>query len=164
MRRGQGTEEFVWSVSGECGRGDDGCVTSDVRFWQQASKTCTVTIDPVWTGVVSVAYMNTPWDEHFFVDGDPVNQAVHGTAPRDTLVWSGSESNSGSTWRICPANALPAWEIEEGTCYIDREGCFASEYYDLLSSFCGHSQDICSEIYQNSLSIYCVMNFNSWQV
>ena len=172
VRRGQATDDPVapstnsalWSASGGCFLRDDGCVTSNVETWPPTSHTCSVAIDPVWTGVVFVEYMHFPEDETFFVDGEPVNQAVHGTAPRDTLVWSGGGNHYGSTWKICQWDALPPWEIIEGTCYIDYEGCLASEYYSHVDSFNGHSTDICDQMGRDSGPVHCVMNLNNWQV
>ena len=127
------TTPVMWSLtSGSCTLLEDGCLTTPNFPDDHDGSSCDVSIHPEWTGVLFVEYMSAfSWDT-FHIDGEPVpgdvgqQSAVHGMAPRSSLVWS--PLYSWSTWKLCQVNALPPWRVAEGNCHIDREGCFVNSY------------------------------------
>ena len=138
------TTPVMWSLtSGSCTLLDDGCLTT-VNFPDYGDgSSCEVSVDPGWTGVLFVEYMEAlPWHT-FYVDGEPVpadygqQSGVHGMAPRSSLVWS--PRGSWGTWKLCQVTALPPWRVTRGDCHIDREGCFVTAdviYDDCFQDFC----------------------------
>ena len=124
------TTPVMWSVtSGNCTLLEDGCLTTLNFPDRHDGRSCEVSIDPEWTGVLFVEYMNPYYWDIFHVDGEPVpadfgQHSVHGMAPRSSLVWS-PFSGSGR-WKLCQVTAVPPWRVTQGDCHIDREGCFVT--------------------------------------
>ena len=137
------TSPVMWTVTyGDCTLLEDGCVASpNFPSWQRASG-CLVSINPQWTGVLFVDYMDGSYASNlFYVDGEYVPTLwgqgnMHGMAPKNTLEWS-LRGGPNTAWKLCQVTALPLsrWRVTSGKCHVDREGCFESTHL-VYSDFC----------------------------
>ena len=163
----------MWTLSsGDCIL-EDGCISSpNFTRRHEGFYSCEVSIDPAWTGVVHVDFLQrTLYPYTFVMDGTPVTfenldaaqlAPLHGMAPRANISFLGS--GLSLPWKLCQVEALsPWWRVTTGGCQIDRDGCLETWSFVMMrtwdSSYCYWDECTVESLHKSEFALGVVESF-----